>query len=467
MSTVVGIKGVLKEVLKTKSGLVAIILLVSITTVSLAVPFYAPPDVIKAWNTPTAWLDNPKCAAPKWVQLFTKKKLPETIIARNEDFISENFSIAIPGYPIQFVYIYKTFFFDYYYDDFPSEFVLNITTTSNQTVALTIRLKRPDGDILNITSTTITKKQPLLLYDSELSDVAMNYFVGVTGKQLNFTPQARIVFFAEKGENMANARVATVLKGRYTLEIIAKTTDPQGRLYTKFVLYGKVYGLAGTDSKRRDLLIGLLWGAPVALAFGLAAALAITLIQSLLGVISGYFGGKVDEVIQRLTELMMIIPVLPILILIMFLYRVTIWLLLLIIIGFGIVGSTTKTIRSMVPSIKEEQYILAAKSYGASSWRIVFRHVFPRVLPYTFSLIALGVPAYIFLEASLSYLGLGDPVLPTWGKILGEAQAANAAYFGYWWWIILPAVCIMITATAFALLGYAFDKIVNPRLREI
>ena len=365
------------------------------------------------------------------------------------------------------MYIYKTFFFDYYYDDFPSEFVFNITTTSNQTVAITIRLARPDGDIINITSTTITKKQPLLLYDSELKDVATEYFTKATGKQLNITPQASVVFFAEKNENMASARSATVLKGRYVIEIIAKSTDPNGRLYAKFVLYGKIYGLAGTDSRRRDLLIGLMWGAPVALAFGLVAAMAITLIQSLLGVISGYFGGRVDNIIQRLTELMMIIPVLPILILIMFLYRVTIWVLLLIIIGFGIVGSTTKTIRSMVPSIKEEQYILAAKSYGASSWRIVFRHVFPRVLPYTFSLIALGVPAYIFLEASLSYLGLGDPVLPTWGKILGEAQAANAAYFGYWWWIILPAVCIMITATAFALLGYAFDKIVNPRLREI
>ncbi len=87
-------------------------------------------------------------------------------------------------------------------------------------------------------------------------------------------------------------------------------------------------------------------------------------------------------------------------------------------------------------------------------------------MPYTFALIALAVPSYIFLEASLSFLGLGDPTRPTWGNLMGTAQMSNALYNGFWWWIALPAVAIVFTTVAFALMGYAFDKVLNPRLRE-
>ena len=174
-----------------------------------------------------------------------------------------------------------------------------------------------------------------------------------------------------------------------------------------------------------------------------------------------------DEIIQRITEILMIIPVLPILILISFIYRIDIWTLLLVIVALSPLGYTTKVTRSMAPQIKEEQYVLAAISYGASSWRIIFKHILPRVVPYIFSTIALSVPSYIFLEAALSILGLGDPVRPTWGKILSDAWEYGAAYQGYWWWIILPAAAIGLTAVAFALLGYAFDKVINPRLREM
>jgi peptide/nickel transport system permease protein len=276
-----------------------------------------------------------------------------------------------------------------------------------------------------------------------------------------------VIFFARKGEYMSHPEKSEILKGTYRIEMRAVSFDADADVDLKIVLYGRVYGLAGTDSRRRDLLIGILWGAPVALAFGLVAALSITFIQTILGVISGYYGGRVDEFIQRVAEFLMIIPFLPILIMISFLYKLSLKMLLMAIVLLSIAGSTTKTIRSMVPQIKEEQYILAARSYGATSRRIIFKHIFPRVIPYTLSIIALGVPTWIFVEAALSFLGLGDPILPTWGKMLGEAHRAGAAYHGYWWWVLIPASCIGITAMAFALLGYAFDKIVNPRLREM
>jgi peptide/nickel transport system permease protein len=96
----------------------------------------------------------------------------------------------------------------------------------------------------------------------------------------------------------------------------------------------------------------------------------------------------------------------------------------------------------------------------------LFRHILPRLLPYTFALIALSVPSFIFLEASLSFLGLGDPLLPTWGSILGNAYNGSAPFRGFWWWIAFPAGGIVFATVAFALLGYSFDKVLNPRLRE-
>ena len=469
-----GAKAVFKEVLRTNSGRAAIALLAAIVSLALLVPFYAPYDVVKLWNDRRAWMDNPPCAAPEWVQYFTDRKLPKTIIGEPDDFIKKRYvsEIVANRTVIPMVLIIMIYFFDYDYDEFPnflSPFILHIEPLTNQTVSVTVTLTRPDKEEVELLlNYPLSKPIDLRETDDPVKEAARELFIRACGQPPSEQIRPHIVLFAEKGPDMNDPTKARVLKGEYKISINAMILgDPNADLVAKFALYGRIFGMAGTDYNRRDLLIGLLWGAPVALAFGMVAAVAVTLIQTLLGVISGYFGGRIDEAIQRATELMMVIPILPIIILIFFIYGSNIWILLALLVIFGVVGSTTKTVRSMVPSIKAEQYILAAKSYGASSWRIIFKHVLPRVLPYTFANIALGVPGYIFLEASLSLLGLGDPTLPTWGKILSDAELHKAAYYGYWWWVVLPAACIGITATAFALLGYAFDKVVNPRLREL
>lgn len=463
----VGVKAVIKEVLRTRSGVAAFILLALIIGMAVITPFYAPYNVVKTWNDPKAWVLNPRSAAPEWVEFFYGKRMPRTIILERADFKKSYTTLTSQQVTIKKINLRASF--NYQYDDFPSEFKIVLNASTSKSIRVDLSLTRPDGDKVALISTSLSSENPTLTLDSggdEMKKAAEQYVLSVTGNRSSIIlPQ--VVFFAQKGENIGSPSGAEVLKGRYRITAECVTTDVNGDVDIQFIAYGRVFGLAGTDSKRRDLLVGILWGAPVALAFGLIAAVAVTLIQMFFGVISGYFGGKTDVLIQRVAELMMIIPFLPILILVSFIYKTTIWTLLAIIVGLSLVGSTTKVIRSMVPQIKEEQYILAAISYGASSWRIIFRHIIPRVLPYTLSIIAMAVPSYIFLEAALSFLGLGDPVLPTWGKILGDAQAAGAAYHGYWWWVLIPAGCIGVTAAAFALLGYAFDRIVNPRLREM
>jgi len=478
----IGAKAAFKEVIGTASGKAAFVLLSIIVLMTIVVPIYAPYNVLKAWHDKTEtgpWADYPKCAAPVWTEWLVGKKLPRTIVLDEDDFRKYVYNITYPGQPPMKLIVLVAYF-DYRYDEFPNylnAFKLRIEIKANQTVSLTVKLLRPDKRVINLTDTVVTPESPTLrIYDTddEVKTVSEKYVKYLAEKNnwnltaLGFVNMPYAIFFAKEGPSMLNPKTAEVLKGTYAIYITVRVFyDLTADATAKFVLYGRVHGLAGTDIWRRDLLIGLLWGAPVALAFGIIASVVVSLIQTFLGVISGYFGGKVDEAIQRVAELFMIIPVLPILILVAIIYGMTIWKLLALIVVFSIVGSMTKTVRSMVPSIKAEQYVLAAQSYGAGSWRIIFKHVFPRVLPYMFANIALAVPAYIFTEAALSFLGLGDPMLPTWGKILGEAEMAQAAYYGYWWWIILPAACIGITATAFALLGYAFDKVVNPRLREL
>ncbi len=384
--------------------------------------------------------------------------------------------------------------FSFQFDSFPSEVMLYLNRfqgVNGTSPLITIKWFRPDGenltlfdDVPRLNTSNVNKfpneasiKYPLstpIRGTPSYSILATlrDWMVtkGVITAQEASDPQLyiqpEILLFAQLNRTMLTLKTAQVLKGDYALMIeftgFTNTDDANARA----VVYGSVFGLAGTDDQRHDLLIGLLWGAPVALAFGTAGALVVVLIQMILGAISGWYGRAVDEIVQRAADFYLIIPTLPILILIGLLYRPGIVAILFILVAFGIVGSTTKVVRSIVLQVKEEQFIEAARSYGASRARILFRYILPRVMPYTFALIALTVPAFIFLEASLSFLGLGDPVLPTWGATLGKAYTNGALFYGEWWWILFPVGGIIFATIAFALLGYAFDKVLNPRLRE-
>jgi peptide/nickel transport system permease protein len=218
---------------------------------------------------------------------------------------------------------------------------------------------------------------------------------------------------------------------------------------------------------RRDLTVALLWGTPIALAFGLTASLSISLLQLILATISGYYGGKVDSIIQRLTEVYMIIPFLPILIMISTFYKFNIWILLIVIIVLSVFGGGIKSSRALVMQIKEYPYIEAAKAYGASSKRIIFLYIIPKILPPIVPALIGSVPGYVFLEAALAFLGLGDPFLPTWGKVINDSFREGAVFKGHYYWILEPALMLILTAFAFSFLGFALDKIVNPKLKEV
>jgi len=276
-----------------------------------------------------------------------------------------------------------------------------------------------------------------------------------------------IALFAKEGTTDSKTIKPQVLKGKYQLVIEGLTFEAGSTLDAKLVIYGQTYGVAGTDHKRRDLMIALLWGTPIALAFGFLAAVGSTLITFSIAAIGTYFGGWLDAGIQRLTEINSVLPTLPILILIGTFYTRNIWVILGVVIALGIFSLSIKSYRSMFLQVREMPYIEAASTYGASKLRIVFQYMMPKIAPVLIPTFVTQIPSFVFLEASLAVLGLGDPVIPTWGKILNDAYANGALYKGYYYWVIEPAVLLMITGLGFAVIGFALDRIFNPRLREM
>ena len=112
-------------------------------------------------------------------------------------------------------------------------------------------------------------------------------------------------------------------------------------------------------------------------------------------------------------------------------------------------------------------YIEAARTYGTGNFRIIFRYMIPRIIPVLIPQFVTLIPSFVFLEAGLAVLGLGDPVLPTWGKVVNDAYANGALYTGYYYWVLAPSVFLMLTGAGFALVGFALDRIFNPRLRTL
>ncbi len=255
--------------------------------------------------------------------------------------------------------------------------------------------------------------------------------------------------------------------------IEAKKYTERPALEAKMIIKGSIFGFMGTDWLGRDLALGLLYGFPVAISIGLVVAVVTSIIGLLAGVVSGYYGGIVDELLQRVIDVMGNIPLLPILILIANIARtlfpsnpvLILLTILAILVVFGWGGLAIIT-RSMTLSIKEEPYIEAARALGAGNKRILFKHIIPQIIPYIVANMVFSVPSAILTEAGLSVIGIRHG-LPTWGAILASANTPQTRSIAMksWWWIIPPGLLISITSLTFVLLGMALERIVEPRFR--
>jgi peptide/nickel transport system permease protein len=224
---------------------------------------------------------------------------------------------------------------------------------------------------------------------------------------------------------------------------------------------GNTY-LWGTDDQGRDILSQFIWGSRIALIVGFAAAGLSVGIGLVVGLVAGYVGRKTEVVLMRFTDVILVLPTLPLLIILSAVLGASIGNVILVIALLAWPG-TARVIRSDILSLKERPYIHSARVTGASNARIMFRHLAPNVMPLVFLYMTFAVSGAILFEAALSFLGLGDINTPSWGTMLSTIQQSDI--IRAYWWLLPPGLGITLLSLAFFLVGRAFEQIINPRLR--
>jgi len=364
----------------------------------------------------------------------------------NTDFVTK----TVTPISEEMTEILISYTFEYKYNSFPQDIAAFIDVQYEEKLPLiTITLVTPDDRELKIDSFIPNKK----------SDVY--YFT----RQEILRRKYKTEFPVNAILSDPNSETLTPLKGTYNLQIKAFVFEDDSDMEAELVVYGQVYGIAGTDGKRRDIMIPLLWGMPIALSFGILAAVGTSFSSMLIAALSTWFGGWIDNLTQRITEINLILPFLPVSIMIYVLYSKSFWTILGVSVILNIFGNEIKNYRSIFLQIMEEKYIEAARSYGAKDWRIITRYLIPRIMPIMIPKLVILVPSYVFLEATLTLLGISDPVMPTWGKLLVEGFSSDI-YRGVYHLFLEPLALLLLVGFAFVLLGISLERIFQPRLRE-
>jgi len=444
------IKRTLIELMQYPSAVAGLVIIIILTLISIyaviAIPYQQAVDLWRGGEK--IWYKTPKMVPPAWVNYFRSEKLPDTISLstladpslKQSEIKGETQKILI------------NFNFDYNYDAFPQELSLYFTSKFDKKAPFVSAVwVAPDGRETRLVDFALQSAKETFRFSQDKKLVTRLF-----GK----LPQEAL-FAIPKSDPLKP------LKGNYQIRLEITTFEQGSDVDVEFVQYGQVFGVAGTDHQRRDLSIALLWGMPVALSFGLIAALGTSVASMVIAAFGAWFGGWIDELIQRITEVNLVLPFLPILIMIGTFYDRSISTILTATILLSIFGGSIKGYRAIFMQVREMPYIEAARAYGASDGRIIIRYLLPRVIPLLIPALVTGIPGYVFLEASLAVLGLGDPVLPTWGKIIQDAESNGALFNGLYYWVLEPAALLMLTGLAFAMLGFSLDRIFNPRLRGL
>lgn len=292
-----------------------------------------------------------------------------------------------------------------------------------------------------------------LNYNDGTTSWSQTFDSAILGSQVALTGESRGLDQVYMG-TMAGSMYAYSTTGLYMIPAPPSWVQgyPSGNLY-----------ILGLDNRGRDIWSQWVWGSRIALYVGFLAATFSITIGTTMGLVAGYFGGKIDTVLMRFTDVILVIPGLPLIITLASVLGASVNNLILVIAIVGWPG-VARVIRSQVLSLKERPFIESARVTGASHARIMGKHILPNVLPLAFLYMTFAVSGAILSEASISFIGLGDIQTVSWGRMLQDVTQSQA--LKAWWWLIPPGIAITLISLGFFLVGRAFDEIVNPRLRK-
>ncbi|MFG1694713.1 ABC transporter permease [Nonomuraea sp. NPDC049309] len=223
----------------------------------------------------------------------------------------------------------------------------------------------------------------------------------------------------------------------------------------------------GTTQTGQDVLVQLVYGARVSLGVGVLSAVIATVLAVAVGLVGGYVGGAVDEVLSVLTNIFLVLPALPLIIVLAgYLPQRGVTSVAVVIAVTGWAWGA-RVLRAQTLSVRRRDFVQAARASGEGPLRIVFFEILPVLLPVIATSFLATVVSAILAEAGLSFLGLADLSTVSWGSMLYFAQNGQALLIGAWWWFIPPGLCIALIGTGLALVNFGIDEIANPRLRTI
>lgn len=459
-------------------GILGMLLLVLQVALSLFVVFTFPQEFgARFWSNPLHWVDNPKAAPPAWFPgLAGRPGIRHWRTVRTDpDGSKTRGRTILTDYRIP--YTLET-------EAYPGFLALTVRDVqfAERAPLLGLTLIRPDGSRISILRYAIRGPRdgetgPYTRHAEEPLRIQINAEESVLTSVQEFVAEA---YGLQMDESEIRSQVLAILfgipdgtgsgfvplTGPYEFLFQTATRNEEDTLASvQLVVGGSAYGAMGTDSIGRDLAQGLLFGLPVALVIGLVVSVLSTAIGTALGIASGYIGGTTDIVIQRLSDIVANIPVLPLLIFLLFIIGPNLSVIIGILIAFSWPGLAIQ-IRVMVLHMRSSQLIEAVQSLGSSRARVMFRHILPQIMPYFLAQIIFTAPSAILAEAGLSFLGLGDPSIPTWGQILEAGFRTGGVYVGYWWWIVPPGLLIVMVALTFMLISLSIEPVVNPRLQH-